>query len=123
MNTLKTVFGKLFKEETTNLASHEVNLALVDDIKSSLSQYKTLQGNADKAKNSVKNAFIKYIDSVRVAYQNSKNSSDLINELQAQANKLGLGDTGYSGWLKESNQKMAEYKSLLTALDKIYQSI
>ncbi len=122
MNTLKTVYGKLFKEET-KLASHEVNLALVDDIKSSLSQYKTLQGNADKAKNSAKNSFIKYIDSVRVAYQNSKNSSDLINELQAQANKLGLGDTGYSGWLKESNQKMAEYKSLLTALDKIYQSI
>ncbi len=123
MNTLKTVYDKLFKEETTNLAAHEVQLALVDDIKSSLSQYKSLKENADKAKNSAKNSFIKYIDTVRVAYQNAKNSSDLMNELQAQANKLGLGDTGYSGWLKESNQKMAEYKSLLTALDKIYQSI
>ena len=32
MNTLKTVFGKLFKEET-QLASHKIELALVDDIK------------------------------------------------------------------------------------------
>jgi hypothetical protein len=30
MNTLKTVFGKLFKEET-QLASHEVNLATLDE--------------------------------------------------------------------------------------------
>jgi TRAP-type uncharacterized transport system substrate-binding protein len=32
MNTLKTVFEKLFKEET-QLASHEVDLALVDNVK------------------------------------------------------------------------------------------
>jgi hypothetical protein len=37
MNTLKTVYGKLFKEET-KLASHEVELALIDDFKKLLNQ-------------------------------------------------------------------------------------
>jgi|LakMenE18May11ns_1017448.scaffolds.fasta_scaffold8891834_1 uncharacterized protein (DUF3084 family) len=45
MNTLKTVFGKLFKEETTNLASHEVELALVDDLKKVVSEY--IKSNAN----------------------------------------------------------------------------
>jgi phenylalanyl-tRNA synthetase alpha subunit len=33
MNTLKTVYGKLFKEETTNLATHEVELANINELK------------------------------------------------------------------------------------------
>jgi seryl-tRNA synthetase len=32
MNTLKTVFGKLFKEET-QLTAHEVELAILEDLK------------------------------------------------------------------------------------------
>ena len=122
MNTRKTVYNKLFKEET-QLAKHEVELALADEIKASLTAYKGLKDNVDKTKNSAKNSFIKYIDSVRVAYQNSKNSVDLIDQLELKAKELGLGDTGYGGWKKESAAKMSEYKSLLTAIDKIYQSI
>jgi hypothetical protein len=122
MNTRKTVYNKLFKEET-QLAKHEVELALADDIKASLSAYKGLKDNVEKTKNAAKNSFIKYIDSVRVAYQNSKNSVDLMTQLEVEAKKLGLGDTGYGGWKKESAAKMSEYKSLLTAIDKIYQSI
>lgn len=122
MNTRKTVYNKLFSEKT-ELAKHEVELALADDIKASLSAYKGLKDNVDKTKNAAKNSFIKYIDSVRVAYQNSKNSVDLMTQLEVEAKKLGLGDTGYGGWKKESAAKMSEYKSLLTAIDKIYQSI
>jgi uncharacterized protein (DUF3084 family) len=44
MNTLKTVFEKLFKEET-QLASHEVELALVDDLKKVVSEY--IKSNAN----------------------------------------------------------------------------
>jgi hypothetical protein len=122
MNTKKTIYDKLFKEET-QLAKHEVELALADDIKASLSAYKGLKDNVEKTKNAAKNSFIKYSDSVRVAYQNSKNSVDLITKLEVEAKKLGIGDTGYGGWKKESTAKMSEYKSLLTAIDKIYQSI
>jgi len=122
MNTKKTIYDKLFKEET-QLAKHEIELALADDIKASLSAYKGLKDNVEKTKNAAKNSFIKYSDSVRVAYQNAKNSVDLITKLEVEAKKLGIGDTGYGGWKKESTAKMSEYKSLLTAIDKIYQSI
>jgi hypothetical protein len=40
MNTLKTVFGKLFKEET-QLASHEVELALAEDLRKAENDFKT----------------------------------------------------------------------------------
>jgi hypothetical protein len=41
MNTLKTVYGKLFKEET-KLASHEVELAIADKLKIELKNYGAL---------------------------------------------------------------------------------
>jgi uncharacterized protein (DUF3084 family) len=44
MNTLKTVYGKLFKEET-QLSKHEVELALVDDLKKVVSEY--IKSNAN----------------------------------------------------------------------------
>ena len=122
MNTLKSVFNKLAKEEI-NLASHKVDLALADDIKSSLSQYKGLKDNVDKAKNAAKNAVIKYIDSTRAAYQNSKTTVDLITELENKAKQLGLGDTGYEGWKKEAIVKTKEYQTLLNSIDSIYKSI
>ena len=84
MNTRKTVYNKLFKVET-QLAKHKVELALADEIKASLTAYKGLKDGVDKTKNAAKNSFIKYIDSVRVAYQNSKNSVDLIDQLELKA--------------------------------------
>ncbi len=46
MNTLKTVFGKLFKEET-QLASHEVELGAIDDLQN---KYKAIASKAPKIK-------------------------------------------------------------------------
>ena len=125
MNTLKSVSQKISKieKEETKLASHKVDLALADDIKSSLSQYKGLKDNVDKAKNAAKNAVIKYIDSTRAAYQNSKTTVDLITELENKAKQLGLGDTGYEGWKKEAVIKTKEYQTLLNSIDSIYKSI
>jgi hypothetical protein len=40
MNTLKTVFGKLFKEETTNLASHEVELGMIQDYENKIELFR-----------------------------------------------------------------------------------
>jgi hypothetical protein len=42
MNTLKTVFSKLFKEET-QLASHEVDLASIQELKKSYQKPKKLK--------------------------------------------------------------------------------
>ena len=50
MNTLKTVFGKLFKEET-QLASHEVELAVFDEIKAARTEVETrVQTSIDEIK-------------------------------------------------------------------------
>ncbi len=89
MNTLKTVFGKLFKEET-KLASHEVELALIDDLKKIL----------DKSKNSYNefnDSFQKFVDYRRLVTAQgetySKDAEQLINLFQSasqQAKELGL---------------------------------
>jgi predicted DNA-binding protein (UPF0251 family) len=51
MNTLKTVYSKLFKEETTNLASHEVELAVFDEIKAARTEVETrVQTSIDEIK-------------------------------------------------------------------------
>jgi hypothetical protein len=42
MNTLKTVFGKLFKEETTNLATHKIELSLIEDAKKAHEEVKKI---------------------------------------------------------------------------------
>jgi hypothetical protein len=49
MNTLKTVYEKLFKEETTNLASHEVHLA--KSLKELEDIYKELQKSGEGVSN------------------------------------------------------------------------
>jgi hypothetical protein len=47
MNTLKTVFGKLFKEET-QLASHEVDLASIQELKKIIADAKSSFANLEK---------------------------------------------------------------------------
>jgi uncharacterized coiled-coil DUF342 family protein len=40
MNTMKSIYNKLFKEESTELASHEVKLSIADEIKTSIQKGK-----------------------------------------------------------------------------------
>jgi hypothetical protein len=47
MNTLKTVFSKLFKEET-KLASHEVELASIQELKKIIADAKSSFANLEK---------------------------------------------------------------------------
>jgi hypothetical protein len=47
MNTLKTVFSKLFKEET-QLASHEVDLASIQELKKIIADAKSSFANLEK---------------------------------------------------------------------------
>jgi hypothetical protein len=92
MNTLKTVFGKLFKEET-QLASHEVELALVNDIeKDVLANGKS----ADLARPLIRTA----ADELRKAYENFSNikrrNESIIknsNVFKARIKELGIEPT------------------------------
>jgi anion-transporting ArsA/GET3 family ATPase len=86
MNTLKTVFGKLFKEET-QLASHEVELALVDDVK-------TLYENANKLYQSNTDLLQKYAQTLETNFQKSadeyKKALDKYNQLEKTSKELGI---------------------------------
>jgi hypothetical protein len=92
MNTLKTVFGKLFKEET-KLATHEVELANINDFvkaiaiaDASLKEFNKIYGDLDKLVPTViKNgdAYLKKLD----------DTMDLSNELFSKFKELGLNWT------------------------------
>ena len=116
----KQVFSKLFK---TELSTHEVNLALADDIKAEIQKYKGLKDNVDKAKNKAKDGIIAYTDSIRVAYQNAQNAVGLITQLETKAKELGLGDTGFEAYKKDLAGKAAEYKKLFSSVDNVGKSL
>lgn len=89
MNTRKTVYNKLFTEKT-ELAKHEVELALIDDLKSKadfaekeqkafINSYKLIISESAKAIESG----AKYVNS-------GKDLDALIRKFQLQANNLGL---------------------------------
>jgi hypothetical protein len=89
MNTLKTVYGKLFKEET-KLASHEVELAITDDIK------KIMQ-TAVNNKNSYSSEALRAVDQIKKAKNiglewrdNLQKAQQKIIELTNSAKALGL---------------------------------
>jgi hypothetical protein len=82
MNTLKTVFSKLFKEET-KLASHEVELALVDDATKAINNY-------FNSTNTANSKAVGAISSLRVALTEHEKAIKLGGELDAFLNKIKL---------------------------------
>ena len=90
MNTLKTVFGKLFKEET-QLASHEVELALRDDIIASFQKYLGQRDVTKKVLNKAENAIIEaYNNYSAIAAFGNATLQDM-EALKAKAKEIGLG--------------------------------
>lgn len=89
MNTLKTVFSKLFKEET-QLASHEVELGLVQDFESSLNSYIVASGKLEQQvqniESAIKNMQTEFISAQKIA---SKIDSDY-QKLRKQSIDLGV---------------------------------
>jgi len=66
MNTRKTVYNKLFKEET-KLASHEVQLATVEDLQNKWSElYKKHLGKASSLISEAKNEYRTFIDQIEI---------------------------------------------------------
>lgn len=89
MSTLKSVGQKLFK---TELASHEVELALIDDLRK--------QANSSSKLNA------ESITLINKAISNYKESVSILNKVQAEAEKgyklaleLGLQDSIYKEFL------------------------
>ncbi len=89
MNTLKTVFSKLFKEET-KLATHEVELALVDNIKK-------LQVTANKSEDTALSELKKglsILENASRAYLSARDNANLvikeIDKARLMSKELGV---------------------------------
>ncbi len=120
MNTMKSVYNKLFKEEATELASHEINLALTDDIK------KLMQA-ALNDKNAYEAEALRAVDQIKKAKAiginwrtNLQDASKKINELVNQAKAIGLEVpreiTAYQDVVSKGIKDAADYVTKLNKL-------
>ena len=118
---VKKIGNKLF--EKVELASHKIDLTISDDIQKGLAAYKTLDDATKSAKGKARTGLDAYLSSVGAAYQNAKNTVDMITTLEAKAKELGLGDTPFTTYKKEMIGKVNGYKSLFNFVDGVAQSI
>jgi len=123
MSTEKNVFNSLFANNKVELASQQIQLALMDDIKAAIGKYKSLDDTAKNFKNKAVDSLISYYDNIRVAYQNATNAISMINDLDKKSKELGLPDSGLGGYKKELSGKANEYKSMLSKVDSIAKSL
>jgi hypothetical protein len=103
MNTLKTVYDKLFKEETTNLASHEVELANINDLVQEMNKSEKLLSDF----NSLYEQVDKIAPSIIKVGNDFIASKDRINELARTFDKQ-FADLGL---------KFSEYKEAKKLMD------
>lgn len=110
MNTRKTVYDKLFKEET-QLAKHEVELALVDDLAKLLVRMKAIDGALmksvqktvnnlqafSKVQNDLKDGYMTAIADRDDANADIKEALVLVEKIGKQARELGLNPNDVKG--------------------------
>lgn len=89
MNTRKTVYEKLFTEKT-ELAKHEVNLALRDDIISGFQKYLAQRDTAKKAINKAENAIIDAYNNYAALAGAANTTLSDVNVLRTKAKELGI---------------------------------
>jgi len=118
MNTMKSVYNKLFKYEQTQLASHEVELATVQSVDkldvTALKLRDKSQANVKKAKDALINAN-NSIGETLAAFEKVVVEVDA---LEKQAKDLGLGLPTEARRAKDSAvREIGIYNSLRTAIN------
>jgi hypothetical protein len=89
MNTLKTVYGKLFKEET-KLASHKVNLGLLQDAQKMVTASEKAWLAANQKVNIINAKAKEAVESLIKAQSENSAALRLVNTLIANTKDLGL---------------------------------
>jgi hypothetical protein len=122
MNTRKTVYNKLFKEET-QLAKHEVELALIDDLNKAIAE-----GSKNEASyySDFKLELNKVIDTARkieVKYNVLlSNINEPIFQMEKQAKELGL-DIKSTPMYKKSQDTIKAIEGRKEVIDSIINNI
>lgn len=108
MNTLKTIYDKL--GDKTELAKHEVELALIDDLNKTINDYKKSNANYQVVFSEHKQLDDKFIAlklKAREFYVFDKKifveASKIINNITQQAKELGIDTKNIKG-LQDLNQ-------------------
>jgi len=101
MNTRKTIYDKLFTEKV-ELAKHEVELALVDDLKKVVADYIKANVNFQTAFNEHRQLDEKFMAlKAKEFYAFDKKvyseSQKIINNIKQQAKDLGIDPNGIQG--------------------------
>jgi len=114
MNTLKSVFSKI-AEDKTELAKHEVELGLLDDLNSLNSQGETLRQGVNKFY-SLQNQMIAYAKEERAKFVKYLTTSQkLIQASENKAKELGININDNISY-KNAKDRIAEINNV----NKIY---
>lgn len=130
MNTKKTVYEKLFTEKT-ELAKHEVELALVDDLAKLLNRMKAIDGALMKSVQKTVNnlsAFAKVQNDLKDGYMTAiadrddanadiKEALVLVEKIGKQARELGLNPNDVKG-TQDVVKITANIEDTISTLDK-----
>jgi len=120
MNTEKTVFSKLFKSDSVELASHNVELGLVDDFDKAFDKINaedlrsgiTLINALRKAEVSFKNVEREYTDVIKIGEKAKEGAKELGIDLpKAISNKMLSAKEG----IKESRMIVGKIKQLYSS--------
>ena len=100
MKNILDKINKAYEVEATKLGTHEVELALIDDLKQIVAKGKQVQGSMVKGQLEVKNIAQRTLQFAKEHLKNLDNVSKLSNKMKTQADALGIDIT-----------KVAEYRS------------
>jgi hypothetical protein len=118
MNTTKSIYNKLFKEELTELASHEVHLATLDQLltnyisatkreKESADEYLILKTDIARAKQRISDNLLISERTIEQFNQFEKDAKalglSLPPDVQKNLNSLKNGVSTYSKYIKNIN--------------------
>jgi hypothetical protein len=90
MNTRKTIYEKLFTNDETDLAAHEVDLALADDIKKAVDASIAYKDIRNKSWNKASTPLIALFDVLRAELGTAQTAMAGINSLKEKTKALGV---------------------------------
>jgi archaellum component FlaC len=131
MNTTKSVYNKLFKEET-QLASHEVELSIKDDVDTALNQIYDAYDKTDKGITKFYNELFaakKTYETAQTEISNLFNKEKALQDLKVKmlnmGKELGIDVTGAPFYkeLLAALKRMEDIKSEIKTAEQTYKGI
>jgi archaellum component FlaC len=131
MNTQKSIYNKLFKEET-QLASHEVELSIKDDVDTALNQIYDAYDKTDKGITKFYNELFaakKTYETAQTEISNLFNKEKALQDLKVKmlnmGKELGIDVTGAPFYkeLLAALKRMEDIKSEIKTAEQTYKGI